>query len=99
MIALNAPVRKYSPMRIASARDRMVAITSAIREVMSVPTTNAREWKESVTGSHSEPVRNRKPLATIAWREVISERKEDRDEQDAHRDPPENEQGPECRVG
>src|SRR5271169_677590 len=71
MIVLNAPVRKYSPMRIASARDRIVAITRAIREVMSVTTTNAREWKESVTGSHSEPVRNRKPLATIAGREVM----------------------------
>ena len=46
-----------------------MAMTSATREVSSVPITKGRDWNVSVTGSHVEPVRNRKPLATRAGRE------------------------------
>ena len=69
MMEANAPLRKYSPIRMARARERTVAITSAMREVMSVPNTNGSAWKLFVTGSHSEPVRKRKPLVMRAGRE------------------------------
>src|SRR5208283_938851 len=69
MMLAKGPVRKYSPMRTASASENTVEMTSAISDVRRVPTTKAREWKVSVTGSHSAPVRNRNPLATNAGRE------------------------------
>src|SRR5271157_4363461 len=69
MIEANGPERKYSPMRTARARENTVAMTRAISDVRSVPTTKGRDWNVFVTGSHSEPVRKRKPLATRAGRE------------------------------
>ena len=68
----NAPVRKYSPIRMASARDRTVAMTRAIKELRRVPKTKGTAWNVFVTGSHAVPVRNLKPLATRAGREETS---------------------------
>ena len=69
------PVLKYSPMRMDNAMESTVAMTSAISDVRSVPTTNGRAWNVLVTGFHSVPVRNRNPLAARAGREDTSREK------------------------
>ena len=60
------PLRKYSPRKIETAREKTREIKRARKDVMSVPTRKGREPNRSATGSQTVPVMKAKPFRAMA---------------------------------
>ena len=63
------PCRKYSPKKIEAGREKTMAMTKAIKELISVPTRKANAPNSPRTGSQVFPIRKLKPN----WRRAGSE--------------------------